>query len=164
LYNNGDAGDRSVFSPKEIELASLILSGCSFEEAKDFVDYALDEARKTGFDIKQLGGIRGYLHGWSVKKEQWREQTKKARQRKEAEEEERTKEEYQHFRRERIAGIKEKLSPDELKQFEHTARSGITEDNLNPSGLNILVRLKTDALLAEQFQLPTFEEWKKVCN
>ena len=161
LYNNKSASDRSIFSPRETDLASLILVDYSFEDAKSLVDYALDAARKTGFDIKQFGGIRSYLHGWPAEKERWQEKVKKERQRKEAWDEEHTKEEYQYFRRERIARIRDKLSLDELKQFEHLARSGITKDNINQSGLNILVRIKTESLLAERFHVPTFEEWRK---
>jgi hypothetical protein len=161
LYNSSDIGNLSVYSPKETDFARSILSTIPLEEAKNFVDFALAQAATTSFDIKTFMGVRQYLPAWQTAKKAFVARGLKEKQRKEAEREEKLKNLYQKFRQGDIKKARERLSPSELSEIEKHIEHNLLEENPKVFGLSTLVRVKTDALLADRFCIPSFEEWKK---
>lgn len=131
------------------------------QEAKDFVDFALAQAATTGFDIKTFMGIRQYLPAWPSTKKEFEARRLKDKKRKEAEREKDLKNLYQTFRQGEIKKARESLSPGELIHMEKHIKVQLLEENQKVFGLSVLVRIKTDALLADQFRIPSFEEWEK---
>ena len=161
LYHSSDIENLSVYSPKETDFARSILSTLPLPEAKDFVDFALAQATTTGFDIKTFMGIRQYLPAWPSAKKEFEARRLKEEHRKEAEREEELKELYQTFRQGEIKKARESFSPRELTDVEKHVEAKLLEENSKVFGLSVLVRVKTDALLAERFRIPSFDEWKK---
>jgi hypothetical protein len=53
------------------------------------------------------------------------------------------------------------MSPQEISRIEGMVRNQILIENPMPFGLDMLVRIRTDALLAKDFNIPTFEEWNE---
>src|SRR5208282_1607888 len=59
-------------SQKETESAKFILEQVAFEDAGNFLDYALIQAKRSKFEVKSLGGLKGYLPGYLATLEQRR--------------------------------------------------------------------------------------------
>ena len=56
-------------SSKDKETAKQFLEQLTFEEVPAFLDFALQEAHRTNFDVQTLGGIRPYLPSFLVARE-----------------------------------------------------------------------------------------------
>ena len=161
LYNTKNANNISVYSPREADLAKFILLNLTSEEGRAFVDFALAQAAATGFNIKTFGGLRQYLPAWSAIKEQLEAKKQKEEKQKEERRQEEAKQRYETFRKGAIAEIRIQMSPQEISRIEGMVRNQILIENPMPFGLDMLVRIRTDALLAKDFNVPTFEEWNE---
>ena len=67
LYQT-DTVDEAIFSNKETAFAAALLENHSFEDLQAWVDFALAEARRTGFDIRSFGGIRQYAAAFEARR------------------------------------------------------------------------------------------------
>jgi hypothetical protein len=56
-------------SSKDVETAKQLLAEVPFTEMPAFIDFALDEAGRTNFAVKTLGGVRQYLAPFLAKKQ-----------------------------------------------------------------------------------------------
>lgn len=54
----------TMFHAKEVAFASGLLDRYSYDDARDLIDYAIDEARKTHFEMRFLTAIKQYLPAW----------------------------------------------------------------------------------------------------
>jgi hypothetical protein len=68
---------------------------------------------------------------------------------------------YHAFRQSEIKKVREHLSPHELSNIEKQTKDQLLQENPNMFGLSTMVRIKTDAILAERFRIPSFDKWKK---
>jgi hypothetical protein len=161
LYNTKDASNISVYSPRETDLAKFILLNLTFEEGRAFVDFALAQAAATGFHIKTFGGVRQYLPAWSGIKEQMAAKKQKEQKREEERRQEEAKQRYEALRKGALAEIRRQMPPQEISRLEGMVRNQILTENPMPFGLDMLVRIRTDALLAKDFNIPSFEEWEE---
>jgi hypothetical protein len=161
LYNSSDIGNLSVYSPKETDFARSILSTLSLKEAKDFVDFALAQAATTSFDVKTFMGVRQYLAAWPSAKKEFEGWRRKEEERKKVDRDEELKNLYQTFRQGEIKKSRESLSPSELTDIEKQVEAQLLKENPKVFGPSVLVRIRTNALLADRFRIPSFEEWKK---
>ena len=55
-------------SSKEVDTARQLLAEVPFAEMPAFFSYALSEAKRTGFEVQTLGGVRQYLAGYQAAK------------------------------------------------------------------------------------------------
>jgi len=156
LYGDPESNSYSVLSPKETELAKVVLQLLEFEEAKQFVNFALAEAAGTGFDIKTFGGVRSYLPAWPKQKKKF--ELKRKREKKE--EEQRLKDRYEDFRRATIAKIREQITPEELSSIEQKVENQLEEEGIEKIARRPMKRVRVNAVLVERFNPPSFEEWK----
>ena len=60
FYKKNSGRDINEFKPKEIEQAERLLYKYDFEKACFIVDYAIEEAKKTNFDMKSFGAVLQY--------------------------------------------------------------------------------------------------------
>jgi hypothetical protein len=61
LYDT-DEVDELGFTERETDFAASLLEKHDTKEIEAFIAYALEEAKKTNFDIKTFGGIKKYPH------------------------------------------------------------------------------------------------------
>jgi hypothetical protein len=162
LYQTDSAlFDELDVSEKEVNFASTLLDKHSFEEACDFIHYGLKEAQKTKFDIKTFGGIKKYHPLYLKEKEnraasvQWEQEQSKKR------EEERIYNSYLTFRKSKITKVREKMSPEELKDLERQVREELEAEHPHSPLLSSWVRVRTDLVLTKRFGVPEFDEWRK---
>ncbi|MGH9876607.1 MAG: hypothetical protein ACRD5H_03140, partial [Nitrososphaerales archaeon] len=157
LYGNQESNSYPVLSPKETEFAKDILQRLEFEEAKQFVDFALAEAAGTGFDIKTFGGVRSYLPAWPKQKKKF--ESKQKREKKEKEQG--LKDRYEDFRRATLSKFREQIAPEELSSIEREVEGQLENEGVEKIARGPLKRVRVNTILTERFKPPSFEEWKK---
>ena len=125
FYKRNSGRDVTDFKPKEIDQAERLLYKYDFEKASFIVDYAIESARKTNFDMKSFGAVLQY-EAEAVEKYEAMKRLKQREEedRKRKEEEERLKEEARLKAEEdarRIDEIISSLSEEELKEIRKEA-------------------------------------------
>jgi hypothetical protein len=160
LYQTDDVSDL-IFSEKEVDLAAKFLEQHSFEDVCGFIDYSLNEAKKTAYDVKTFLGIKQYQPGFTAhRKALLKAQEQEQRRRQEAQERQ-LEEQYRAFRKQKTAEARQALPAAELDAIERTAREQIEAEHASPIGRDILVRVRIEQMIAERTALPSFEAWKE---
>jgi hypothetical protein len=152
-------------SQKETESAKFILGQVTFEEAGGFLDFALSEAKRSRFEVKSLGGLKGYLPAYLATLDQRKacRATQARRHAKEQQEAEQTS--YSQYRRTKAAALFATLPEAERAAIEAIARgrSAKTYTGAGKGALSIQIfDIEKARVTAERHpdRLPTFAEWK----
>ncbi|RNJ51383.1 hypothetical protein [Methylocystis hirsuta] len=148
------------FPSKDVATAREILTVVSFAEIGDFIDYALAEAKRTGFDVQTLGGIRQYLAGYQAAKaakKASRAHEARMMQKHQAETE---KVAYEDYRKSEARRIFESLTPDERDTIEKAATAQAA--SFTGSLRKIMTDRKRDEITIERHgnAIEGFEEWR----
>jgi hypothetical protein len=125
-----------------------------------FIDYALKEAKKTGFAVQRLGGLKQYLASYLA----WREKAAARRAQTTArathDREEVKKEAYQRARREEAEGLFERLPSNEQEDISTAAQAFAARysGSLQTSMRNY----HKTRLIMERYghRLTSFEQWQ----
>ena len=143
-----------------METARQLLAELSVAEMPDFISYALDEARRTNFDVQTLGGIKLYLAGYMTRKKHRKSAGAKEAARLVRERQEADQSAYDIGRRAEAAKLFETLSPEEQAEIEKEARTyaasfsgSLSERMFGSRKVQITVRRHAATL-------KTFEQWK----
>jgi hypothetical protein len=144
-------------SSKDVETAKQFLTEITFEEAPAFLDFALDAASETNFDVQTLGGLRQYLARYKA-----REGTQKAVRdeiaaRREKEEERLA---YDRYRRLEIAAIFASLPTDERTAVEELAAKAAAA--FSGSLRDVMLSTKRNQITAQRHgdQIKSFGDWR----
>lgn len=156
--------DESILDAAEVELASLLLEEQAFEEIKAWIDYAIKQAKKTGFEMKKFGGIKNYKTEFFINQE--RERQKKTNEEKQKELETKEKERrakeavYRDYRTNKINEYKQTLGEAELQKIEAAVKAEEAEKT-NPSQpwFGAIIKHALESRLAKLAQVPSLEEW-----
>jgi hypothetical protein len=57
------------FEEHELQCASELLEGFSYADLRDFVEYAVAEAKRTSFEMKYFGAAKQYVRAWDADRE-----------------------------------------------------------------------------------------------
>lgn len=148
-----------VVSEKERGHAKTLLETYSFTECKALVDYALQEAAITKFDMKQFGAVKLYRAGFEGSRER-RERYKKQKAAAQARaEQEALKDRYDEYRQNEFRRIRAELPRDELAAIEDPIREGLCAEKGRAVGFEGLVRVQVNKIIEERFAILTYEEW-----
>jgi len=165
LFNKNEI-DESILDTAEVDFASLLLKEHPFDDIKAWIDYSVQQAKKTGFDMKRFGGIKNFRTEFFITRE--KEQQKKigeAKQREsEAQEKERKAMEavYRDYRIEKINEFKNTLTDDELRNIEDKVKSEEAEKTSpDKPWFKTIVKHTLDVKLSQLADVPSFDEWLK---
>jgi len=147
-------------SSADVSAARELLAAIPIDDIHAFIDYALNEAKKTNFAVRRLAGLRQYIPGYLA----WRERTaaRKAqtaarvnRERGEAE-----KEAYKQARREQAEALFETLPHEEQEAILAAAQTCAAR--FSGSLRNSMTHFHKVKLTAERYgdRLPSFEQWR----
>jgi len=154
---------------KETESAKFILEQVAFEDAGDFLDYALAETKRSKFEVKSLGGLKGYLPGYLATLEQ-RRATRAAHAKHQArirQEEEQAS--YSQYRQEKANALFATLPKSEQEAIETIARGRSAKPFASASTGALSARIfemEKARATAERYpdRLPTFADWKALSS
>jgi hypothetical protein len=159
LYHRGDLSGMVILD-KEIELAKTLLETYSPEEITDLILYTIDAAGRTKFSIRSFGGVKVYLNAWldekATRAKHAAMQQKKAAQ----EKEQRIRDEYESWWHKEVSRLRETAPAEEIAALEEAETAKLIEEHQNPFSFPLLVRVGTDARLADRYNIPSFDEWK----
>jgi len=104
--------------------------------------------------------VKIYLNAWLGEKatrvKRAATQQKKAAQ----EKEQKLRDQYQMWWRQEVNRLREITPAEEITALEDAETNKLIEEQQNPMGFPLLVRVGTDARLAEMHKIASFEEWK----
>ena len=110
--------------------------------------------------IRSFGSVKIYLNAWLGEKETRAKrmalQQKKAAQ----EKEQKLRDQYQTWWRQEVTRLREITPAEEIAALEDAETNKLIEEQQNPMGFPLLVRVGTDARLGAIHQLASYEEWK----
>lgn len=154
LYRGDGETIPDIFTEKDRAFAKEVLSHLTLDEAKQFVNYALDEmAPKSGYHPILFRGIEQYFIGYlSVKKKRTAQVALR--------EEESLRTRYDDFWRSTITALRERIATEDLARLEREARKEVQAENPYHLVVGTLVRIRTNQKLGSFFGLPSFIEWK----
>ena len=159
LYRT-DTVDEAIFSNKETAFAAALLENYSFEDLQAWVDFALAEARRTGFDIRSFGGIRQYAAAFEARRVQERQHHEREMAQVSERRERQLQDRYQQFYRSELLRLRQAMGAEALAALEEQVRQGLG-DEANGIGARFLVRVRVDQILVQQHQVPSFEQWQQ---
>ena len=154
-------GSQAYVSSKDVETAKQLLAEIPFADMAAFLDFALAEAKRTGFDIQTLGGVRQYLAGFKAKALQ--RQSKAADRERAAEvraqDDERLA--YDRYRAEMALEIFAALPAPERQDIDEAAR--IQTAKFGGSLANVMADRKRAQITAERHggMIKSFGQWKE---
>jgi hypothetical protein len=159
LYRT-DTVDEAIFSNKETAFAAALLENHSFEDLQAWVDFALAEARRTGFDIRSFGGIRQYAAAFEARRAQERHHHEREMAQVSERRERQLQDRYQQFYRSELLRLRQAMGAEALAALEGQVRQGLG-DEANGIGARFLIRVRVDQILVQQHQVPSFEQWQQ---
>jgi hypothetical protein len=147
---------------KDVETARQLLAKVPFEEIAGFLDFALQEAKSTKFDVQTLGGLRQYLEPYLANRERLEASRKAEAARRTRDQEEADLYDYDHFRRQQADTLFARLPADEQAAIEALARSSGGDRPLSGPMAATLSKVAKLRLTAERHpdQVLTFEQWR----
>ena len=160
LYHRGDLSGLVILD-KEIEYAKTLLATYSAEEITDLILYTIDAAGRTKFAIRSFGGVKVYVNAWLDEKATRAKQVAKQQKQDAQKKEQKLRDQYELWWREQVVRLRESAPAEEIAALEETETARLNEEHQNPLSFPLLVRVGTDARLAERYKIPTFEEWQE---
>jgi hypothetical protein len=157
----------SYVSSKDVETAKQLLRAVSFDQIREFLDYALAEARKTNFDVQTLGGLRQYVAGYVHVRKAKHAARGAAEQRTEQSRRETAQRAYDQFWAAEADALLGSLPANERTEIEGRARAKNSSTALRPGSLSDTIhRIACRRIAAERHpeRIPTFEEWSAAQN
>jgi hypothetical protein len=147
---------------KDVETARQLLAKVPFEDITSFLDFALQEAKSTKFDVQTLGGLRQYLEPYLGRREQLEAAKKAEAARRARDKEEADLYDYDHYRRQQAEALFARLPADEQAAIETLARSSGGDRPLSGPMAATLYKVAKLRLTAERHpdQILTFEQWR----
>lgn len=156
-----DTLDGKIFAEKDIEFAKRLIDAIGTEGFTDLVEFALEEAPKTNFQMKNIRAIETYLPAWQAGKEKRKQEQATRKAEDDKRRQERLQSEYESFCQAEHFNYMETASETERAEIKRLAEEHAASKNHEPGHpmYRITVRLAEKAILAKRCALPPFEQW-----
>lgn len=153
--------DVQLVAPKETALAAELIEQYGLAGARDLIEFALEQAPKTGFAMKTFGAVRTYLGEWGATRERRAQAQELRRQQSLDAAEEQLREAYEHERRKRATVLISELSEDARNALEARATKVVRARHPDPSLVDgMLIRIESERMLLTQAGFPDFATWR----
>jgi hypothetical protein len=147
-------------SSTDVATARELLAAIPMDDMPAFIDYALKEAKKTGFAVQRLGGLKQYLPNYLAWQEKAMARKAQTTARATHDREEAKKEAYQRARREEAEALFETLPSNEQEDISAAAQAFAARysGSLQTSMRNY----HKTRLIMERYgnRLTNFEQWQ----
>jgi hypothetical protein len=147
-------------SSTDVSTARELLAAIPIDDMPAFIDYAFKEAKKTGFAVQRLGGLKQYLPGYLAWREKAAARRAQATARATQDREEAKKEAYQRARREEAEALFERLPSNEQEDISAAAQAFAAR--YSGSLQNSMRDYHKTRLIMERYghRLTSFEQWQ----
>jgi hypothetical protein len=158
LYHRGDLSGMVILD-KDIELAKTLLETYTPEEVSDLIFYTIDAASRKKLEIRSFGGVKIFMPAWLDEKSTRAKRAALQQKRADQQKEQKRRDQYQIWWRDEVTRLRASTPAEEITAMEEAEMAKLIEEHQNPLGFSVLVRVGTEARLAERYKIPTFEEW-----
>lgn len=163
LYDTNEV-DELGFTERETAFAASLLEKHDTKEIQAFIDYALQEAKKTNFDIKTFGGIKKYYLPYTRELSQLEHKNKLEDGKRRKQEEQQALASYNLYYQEVVEKIRAAISEEELTRLESQVRTELEGEHPGSKILTAWVRHRVNRLLAKKHKVSSFGDWKERCG
>ena len=140
-----------LINENEKKFAEDILKKLTLEEAKGFVDYALEKIANTKYTPAMFTGLRGHLIGYlSVKNDIVKKRN------------EGLQNAYAVFRIQAASSLRVVISPELVSKFEQEAEKEVLEGEYPKYNHRELIRVRVDRKILDHYGTPGFKQWAAV--
>jgi hypothetical protein len=145
----------------EQKYALTLIKEITFEGAQAFVEYGVKRARTTGYHVNTLAGLKTYYGDFLKDREVIAKAKEAASARLQKEQDERNKAAYDQYRRDKAEQLFAAASGDIQESIlaAATERSKASGGILGREGSTLIMRMERDKIVAEQFGIPTMDQW-----
>jgi hypothetical protein len=147
-------------SSTDVSTARELLAAIPMDDMPAFIDYALKEAKKTGFAVQRLGGLKQYLPSYLAWQEKAVARRAQTTARATHDREVARREAYQRARREEAETLFETLPPNEREDLNASAQA--LAARYSGSLQNSMRNFHKTRLIVERYgdRLSSFEQWR----
>jgi hypothetical protein len=158
LYHGGDLSGMVILD-KEIEYAKSLLETYSSEEVSDLILYTLDAANRKKLEIRSFGGVKIFLNAWMDEKATRTKRAALKQQQDAAEKDRKLRIAHNEWWRAQVTRLREAMLPEEIEAIKDEITNKLMDEHHNPLTFPVMVRARTDELIAKRFKIPDYEEW-----
>jgi len=159
LYKT-DALQNSIFSAKDVEFAKQLIAEFGETKARDLMDYALEQAPLTKFDMKNIRGIQGYIPAWQAEQAKRAQLVETQKREVEARRVAQLEREYDEYCAAQLHAYLEQCPPTELEEIHQLALDSIKSDTPPGAMLHqVNLRIAERRIVRARCHIETFEAW-----
>ena len=158
--------ETEVLDQAEVDFASSLLKEFSYDDLRAWIDFSLDEAERTGFKIKKLGGIKNYKTEFFTRRKQRTQQETENKKIEAKQQKESLRFEYESFVRFQRAEYEKSAQIDQAQKavLEKTKEKffNVALEKLGKTAMaKMEARLNYNGFLDESAKIPSYEDWLK---
>jgi hypothetical protein len=158
LYHGGDLSGMVILD-KEIEYAQALLETYSPQEVSDLILYTIDSANRKKLEIRSFGGVKIFLNAWLDEKATRTKRAALKQQQDAAEKDRKLRIAHNEWWRAEVTRLRESIVPEEIEAMKDEISHKLIGEHHNPLTFPVIVRARTDELIAKRYNVPDFEEW-----
>jgi hypothetical protein len=155
-----DSLQNPIFSAKDIEFAKQLIAEFGEASGRDLMDYALEQAPLTKFDMKNIRGIQGYIPAWQAEKAKRSQRIEAQKQEAEARRVAQLEREYDDYCGAQMHAYLEQCSPTELEEIHQLALEAI-KDSAPPGAMlhQVNLRIAERRIVRARCSIESYETW-----
>lgn len=152
----------NIISGKDADYGATLIKRFGSDGAQAFIRFAIDEAKKTRFDMRSFRAIETYLPKWQAGQDALDLSRKNAVRIEQEKDKDRLQSEYEEVIRAEVFDAMEALSLEDRTQLKTAALNAMPEDAKEPSNMmhTLSLMFTERKLMRDRLTLPTFESWK----
>ena len=149
-----------IFADKDIEYAKRLIEQFGEPGARDLMDFAIEKAPQTKFDMKNIRALDVYLAEWQVERDRRKQRVEVQKVEAEERRAEQLKREYDDYCQATTHAYLECCSPAEREEIHELAVSQAdTEHHTNAVTRKIAVHIAERRIVLSRHPLPSFDHW-----
>jgi hypothetical protein len=149
-----------IFSAKDIEFAKQLLTQFGDSDARDLMNYALEQAPLTKFDMKNIRGIQGYIPAWEAQQEKRAQRIAAQKLEAQTRRAEQLDKEYEDYCAAQLHAYLEQCPPAELEEIRQLAFDSIKDESPPTAMLHrVNLHIAEKRIVRSRCILPSFDTW-----
>jgi hypothetical protein len=149
-----------IFSEKDVQFAGRLMEQLGEARLRDLIDYAIEEAPKTHFEMKTLRAVEHYLPSWQIQREQRTQKIRAQEDRERRQKEEKLRSDYEAFCRALCFEYLQRCAERERNEIRSLAIQQLPDSVTPESPLrNMSITMHERQIVLDRVPHPSFEEW-----
>ena len=152
--------EKPIFAAKDIEYAKRLLEQFGDADARDLMDFAIERAPETRFNMKTIRAVEVYLPQWQAERERRTQRIEAQKVEAEGRRAEQLEQEFDDYCNALVHNYLEQCPPSERDEIHQLAVDAI-KDEYSPTAMlyKVSLHIAERRLVKERCTIPSFETW-----